>query len=392
MPNPIIEGADGVTLTSTGLVAVREHADFVDNVLAGKVSDQERGFRLVMTLNHESIHFLQCFTAAFPYSFSMSLLELSSQLMAVSRHNRLSPEQIQEFRTGFEGRIAQFRSPHEGISTIDLLEAMAVTEGYRATVPDRNNNATDFRQFLITYFPNPDSEYRRVIDLVTDVFGVEAGYHLTPRLCYISLNGDHPAKNLSTFIENLAADRRDIAHRLTATQILSLFGMDMSSSILKMSETELPDDAKHPIFAPYMQALSRIGSLEDRYEFSAQPGNWMGNAGPEEIGQIVPPLLVCSGGRGRIMGLASEWSKEEVFFYLDSTAMIGASLVLLSGDRHHQTCQHTECPIHSSTLCHSWFAKPHAIPWTDCIFPERTTVQFGTSATKLVEAFSLQTG
>jgi hypothetical protein len=389
MTKPIIEGADGVTLTSTGLIAVREHTDFVDNVLAGKASDKERAFRLVMTLNHEAIHFLQCFTAAFPYSFSMSLLEIASQLMAASRHNRLTPKQIQEFKRGFEGRVTQFRAPYQGISTIDLLEAMAVTEGYRATVPGSNNNATDFRQFLLTYFSNPDSEYRRVIDLITDVFGVEAGYHLTPRLCYISLNGDHPAKNLWAFINDLASDRADIAHRLTATQILTMFGMDISASFLKMSEIELPDDSKHPIFAPYMQTLSLIGSLEDRYEFSAQPGRWMGSAGPKEIGQIVPPLVVCSGGRGRIMGLASDWSEEERFFYLDSAAMIGACLVLLSGHKHHQSCQHAECPIHSSTLCHSWFAKPHAIPWTDCAFPKRTSVQFGASATQLVETFSL---
>ena len=64
MVKPIIEGADGVTLTSTGLVAVREHADFVQNALARKASDEERAFRLVMTLNHEGIHFIQCFTAA----------------------------------------------------------------------------------------------------------------------------------------------------------------------------------------------------------------------------------------------------------------------------------------------------------------------------------------
>lgn len=389
MTNPIIEGADGVTLTSTGLVAVREHADFVENVLAGNATDKERAFRLVMTLNHETVHFLQCFTAAFPYSFSLSLLDIASQLMIVSRNNRMTSKQIQEFKRGFEGRVAQFRSPHRNISTIDLLEAMAVTEGYRSTVHDSNDNAKDFRKFLLTYFPTPDSEYRRVIDLIHGVFGLEAGYYLTPRLCYISLNGDHPAKNLWTFIDNLESDRRDIAHRLTATEILTLFDMDSSASILKMSESGLPDDGKHPIFAPYMQALSRIGSLHDRYEFSAQPGHWLRGAGPKEIGQIVPPLLVCTGGRGRIMGLASSWSKEEMFFYLDSAAMIGACLVLLSGAKHHQTCQHTECPVHSSTLCHSWFAKPHAISWRDCAFPKRAEVQFGISAAKLVEGFAL---
>jgi len=389
MNKPIVEGADGVTLTSTGLVAVREHADFVDNVLAGNATDKERAFRLVMTLNHEAIHFLQCFTAAFPYSFSLSLFDIASQLMAVSRRNGLTGTQIQEFKRGLDSRLAQFNSPHRGISTVDLLEAMAVTEGFRATVPDVNSNAQDFRRFLLAYFPNPDSQYRRVIDLISEVFGIEAGYHLTPRLCYMSLNGNHPAKDLWEFIDNLASDRREIAHRLTATQILTIFGMDSSESILKMSESKLPDAGEHPIFAPYMQALARIGSLRDRYEFSAQPGRWLRGDGPQEILEIVPPLLVCSGGRGRIMGLAHRWSREEIFFYLDSAAMIGACLVLLSGAKHHQACRHADCPVHSSTLCHSWFAKPHDIAWTDCAFPKRTEVQFGVSAAKLVESFLL---
>lgn len=389
MVKPIIEGADGVTLTSTGLVAVREHADFVANAIAGKALDKERAFRLVMTLNHEAIHFIQCFTAAFPYSFSLSILEISSQLMRLSRQNTLSPAQIREFKQGFVGRIAQFRSPYQGISTIDLLEAMAVTEGYRATVRNDQNNAKDFRQFLLAYFPDSNSEYRRVIDLVTKIFGVEAGYHLTPKLCYISLNSDNPARNLAAYIGNLASDYATSAHHLTAVQIVKLFDMDISSSLLKMCEAELPKEATHPIFAPYMQALSHIGTLEERYKFCAQPGNWLGKCGPNEIGQLVPPLLVCSGGKGHVMGLASNWSKEESFFYLDSAAMIGACLVLLSGEKHHQTCQHTECPIYNSTLCHSWFAKPHSIPWTDCIFPTRMNVQFGVEAGQLVETFSL---
>ena len=34
------------------------------------------------------------------------------------------------------GGNVQFKSPHRGVSTIDLLEAVAVTEGFRATVKE----------------------------------------------------------------------------------------------------------------------------------------------------------------------------------------------------------------------------------------------------------------
>jgi len=374
---PIIEGADGVTLTSTGLVAVREHADFVDQVLAGRATDRARAFRLVMTLNHEAIHFVQCFTASFPYSFSLSLLELSSQLMAVSRSNRLDREVVGQFRSAFRSRVNQYRSPCRNLTTIDLLEAMAVTEGYRATAVAAQNNSNAFHAFLQESFPDPESEYRRAIGIVTTKLGIAAGYELTPRLCYLALNGDSPARNFWYFVDSLASNRSTTATSLSAVELLRRFGMDIESSLLHVIEAGLPAESTHPIFQPFLKALLEIGDLSDRYEFAAKPGGWMGGGGPPAVGNLVPPLVVCSGGRGRIMGLASAWSKEDTFLYLDSTALIGACLTLLSGRRYSQTCVHEQCPVHRSALCHSWFAKPHEISWSQCVFPERVRVQFG---------------
>ena len=393
MVSSIIEGADGITLTSTGLVAVREYADFVENALAGKSEDTDRYVRFLMTINHETTHFIQCFTASFPYSFSLSILEISSQVMDLCRSNRMTPECVIEFKNSFRSRIEQYKSQYQNLTTIDILEAMAVTEGYRATVVDAKNNPEDFHSFLNDCFPNPDSKYRKAIDIVTKMLGKEAGYELTPQLCYIALNGDTPAKNFWFFVDSLSSDRNISISGISSRTILQLFDMDIESTLLRLIENGLPKDSIHPIFDPFMIFFSNINSsninsLTDRYEFAAKPGQRLRGDDSSTIRKLVPPLLVCSGGRGIIMGLGSSWSKEELFLYLDASAMIGACLTLLSGENSSQMCTHEQCPVHHSALCHSWFAKPHDIHWSQCAFPKRIQVQFGMDFQDIIKLFN----
>ena len=203
MTNPILEDVEGVTLTSTGLVVMQEHIDFAEKVFSRQALDVPRALRCRMTLNHETIHFIQCFTAASPYYFSLSFLSLAEDVMHASLNNELTPELLLEFKTYFRSLVERYRSPFQNVSTIDLLEAMAVTEGYRATVLPNQDNPEAFHLFLQDWFPDPNSEYRLVIEIVTGRFGKDAGYNLTPRLCYIALNTKHPSKSFFDLIDNL---------------------------------------------------------------------------------------------------------------------------------------------------------------------------------------------
>jgi hypothetical protein len=385
MSPPIIEDAEGITFTSTGLIAIREHADFVDNALNGLASDTPRAFRLVMTINHEAVHFIQCFTTAFLYSYSLSLFDLTLRVIENIRRGFVSKGAVAHFREAFAGRVEQFKSRNGGFSAIDLVEAMAVTEGYRATVTDNLNNPRHFHQFLITSFPNPKSEYRRVIDFITRRFGESAGYNLTPRLCFLALNTESPSENLQYFVEWLKEVPSGDVASLTATELLEFFDMDLP--ILETAHQEFPEKPPHPILDPYIKALAATGPLQDRYEFAAQPGTWLRTKYVPERKMLLPPFIVASGGRGWIMGLASEWSGDKQALVLQATATIGACLMLLSGDTPYQACRHTECPVHQSALCYSWFAKPHALPWTECSFPWAMNDLFGRSVEELLALF-----
>ncbi len=378
----ILDLSDGVTLTSTGLILIREHYDFASKVIDGSKKGDERAFRFLYTLNHEAVHFYQSFTATMPYAYSRNLVETSIALMKESREGRLDAPRLREFRQAFARYTAQFQSPHRGVSTLDLLEAMAVTEGFRATVGPRENGGPAFTAFLHREFPVADSPYRRVLDIVAKEFGPDAAYDLTPKLCFLALNGDHPAANFWTMLDRLAGEQIIKLGLLRAKctihvgELCETFGMDPKGSLLALSHA-VPEAYTHPIFIPYMQALAKIGTLEDRFEFAAQPGNWIAGAGPSEFNELMPPLIILSGNRGMTNGLAKHWSKDELFQYADATAQIGAGLVLMTEKRPYQACQHSACPAHASALCHQWFAKPHDVPWQDCAFPERFKTQFG---------------
>ena len=384
----IIEGADGVTLTSTGMIAFREHADFIDKFFAGESTDSERGFRFVMTLNHEAVHFLQCFTASFPYSFSVSVFELCTQLMDTARQGQLSRKVAMEFRDAFHSRARQFNAEHKGLTTIHLLEAMAVSEAYRATVSQsRKGDHLAFLDFMRTQAPELKSVYRLAFEIVASIHGDSAAYNLTSRLCFLALNSESPPEHFLTMVHSLPRDSGVELSEVPAISLLSSFGIDISQTLLAQIERGLPPAFEHPVFAPFMKELANLGDVHQQYELAARPGD-LYSSGTQST-NLVPPLAVFSGGRGRIMGLAQKWSRVELFHYFDATAMIGACFSLMSGQRYYQSCPHTQCDLNKSAICHSWFAKPQNIPWTDCAFPKRFPVQFGATYKDVESVFAL---
>ncbi|WDR06152.1 hypothetical protein PSQ90_01450 [Devosia rhodophyticola] len=386
MAAPVIESAEGITLTTTGLVILKEHHLFVERVLRGQLADPPRASRLMMTLNHETVHFIQCFTASIPYSFSLHLRELASQFMKDCREGHMSADLAAGYRKNFASSVAQYASPYQGLSTLDLLEAMAVTEGYRATVHSDQNTAARFRIFLERDFPEPQSEYRRAIDIVTKLLGNEAGYELTPRLCYIALNGDTPAKNFYHMVEALAVQSGGDVAKMTACDLLDRFGMTLGGALLAQFQNGVGHAYLHPVFAPFIAHLSDIGDLAAQYEFAAKPGALIRQRTPE-VESMNPPLVACSGGAAVPLGIGMSWPIEQAHDYLNAAAMIGAYLRLMSGHLYAQTCQKADCPIHRSALCHAWYAKPQTIDWTECAFPKQLELHFGPEAQDLLASF-----
>src|SRR5262249_32933008 len=146
----------------------------------------------------------------------------------------------------------------------------------------------------------------------------------------------------------------------------------------------LPTDDRHPILYPYMELLPELGSIDELLELAARSGVWIRGDGPSTVDDIVPPMVLVNGGRGTFMGMARRWTKDERFFYLDMTAMIGAVQRLLSDRPPYRPCPHTACPVHRTALCHAWFAVPRQIGWSECAFPIRLQTQFKQGADQLI--------
>jgi len=376
---PIIEGAEGITLLSTWLIAVREDFELADLVTRQRSESDIRGFRLVLTLNHESVHFLQGMTAALPFSYSLNLLEFCSNLMRDSRERTLDAAAFTRKREQFKQLNSLLYIQSRNVSTVDLLEAMAVVEGFRATAT--NCTPASFVEHLETFYGTSPSPYRRVIDIVRSTFDNETALESTSRLCFLALNGDNPPDSFWTILEILQSHGKPSS--LSAIDMMRMAGMDYKTSLLAQHHFLSKEMNTHKILAPYIEYLSRLGSLEDIFEFAARPGDWLRGKGPSGSEDMVPPVIVFSGGRGKKMGLATKWSEEQFFMFVDATALVGACQALLCGGIMYLACPHTDCPVHSTRLCHAWYAIP-----TDpkiCAFPKRFNLHFGCDPSSMLK-------
>lgn len=103
------------------------------------------------------MHFLQGLTTAFLYSISVSYFQLFRDLVQTAKRGDLTKQNLLNFQKLYKNFNQQFNSPDNGLTTVHLLEAMAVTEGFRATAPEP---ALSFDKCLEDFFPAPDSVYR----------------------------------------------------------------------------------------------------------------------------------------------------------------------------------------------------------------------------------------
>jgi hypothetical protein len=206
---PIIEEAQGSTLISTWLILIREDFEYFfhrlnTQVVGKRVVGGRRAFELNLAIHHEFVHFLQAFTTAFTYNYSRELLSLFAAIMATSRDGMLNGDTLPIYRKLYSDHTTRLQNRFRGISVIDLLEAMAVTESFRCVAPQVNTIA--FGQYLERCFPELDSPYRRALTAMTQNFDEDVALHVTPRFCFLALNGDHPPKNFWHFIDRLRGE------------------------------------------------------------------------------------------------------------------------------------------------------------------------------------------
>jgi hypothetical protein len=321
-------------------------------------------------------------TCALPYSYSVNLLGLCSELMQAGRTGKLDAASFSSYRDRYADFARIFESPQEGISTTDLMEAMAVVESFRAT--STFVSPSSFGAYLQGFFPDPASVYRRVIDVVVREFDLETALCLTSRLCFLALNGDIPAANFWQFLRRVSSSHRKTAKAMTALELAEFVRLDPRQSLLANYPLVMAKSGGHKILSPFIQHLRSIAKFEETFEFAARPGDYLGNSGAQRFADIVPPLVLYSGGRGRVMGLAKQWSAEQLFTYVDAGALVGACQRLFRSGGLYLACPLTECPVHETSLCHAWYAIPTS-DWSNCTFPQRLRLHFGQDARALMD-------
>jgi hypothetical protein len=363
---PIIESAHGVTLTSTWFILIREDCEYADSVFKKRAPKGRRSFELNLTLHHEFVHFLQGFTTAFTYSFSKELLNLFREMMQTSRDGGLDAKAMRAYRQTYFNYQKQVQKKVRGISAIDLLEAMAVTESFRCTAPVVDTAA--FRRYLEMCFP-PDSVYRRALTVMAKYFDEETALQVTSRVCFLALNGDDPANNFWHFIDKLSGEDPKKLCALSASDLATKLGMAPPGYLIDTYKT-LPLENQHEILLPYLELLSSLAPYAEIFEFVARPGDWLRTPPGQKFSLLEPPLIMFSSGKGMKRGLAGNWNIDQLFPYFEAAGLVGACQRLLTDGRPYHFCPHNACPVHDTALCAGWFAVPQQIAWPECAFPK----------------------
>lgn len=377
-----MEDAEGMTLFETWMVLLREDYEFFQTIFESDTLS-DRGLDLVSTLNHEAVHFFSSFTQSFSYNYMKILQNLCVRIMANARQGLLDAKKLRSLREVYNSYDHLITDRKFGASVIDLLESMAVTESFRLS-SSKNTTLRNFKAFLRKFFPYEDSTYRRAINIVIQNFGIESALELTPRLCFLALNGDNPGRNFQFFIRRLNELTIIGLPNLKALDLCTIFEMDPADSLLRKYR-ELSEDKQCKFLTPYVEKLHTLGSFVDIFEYAARPGDLAKESDPE-FGQIMfPPVILFNNGKHTKSDLFKQLSEDDQFFYFDLAAIMGACERLLLKEELYQYCPHEKCPIHKTALCHMWYAVPQNIPWAKCAFPKRLKVQFGMDAKSLMQ-------
>jgi hypothetical protein len=259
---------------------------------------------------------------------------------------------------------------------------MAVTESYRATA--KPPSIEGFQRYLNTYFPDRSGVYRKVIEVVREKAGERASFDLTPKLCFLALNGDDPGLNFWTFLDGVRRQRD--ACDVDACTICERFDM-APEGLMVANLSALPMDAKHPFLEPYLDLLRKVPASKKRalVEAMAMPGARARSSLKDLLEPLVPAYVACSGGRAQVLGLAKSWPTDHVQGFLLASAVCGAAERMLTAGRPYQSCVHTNCPVYPTALCHAMYPPSAALGWEKCIFPQVTQERFGMYPARMIE-------
>ena len=362
----LVRGADGLTLLSSGVVVIAESWEFINEHLRGTVVDRERAWRLANTLNHEAVHFIQSYTTAFGFVHATQFARLCETMQEESRRGRLDEAKLRAFRKDYRGLRQRMTEAYGGVSAEDILEGMAVVEGYRASAGEPSSDGLG--SFLKLQFPG-SSTYSRVVQIVEGLFGNQQVLELTGPICFLALNSDSPPKRFWKLLRQLSGGTFSDTWRF-----VEQFGSDPRRFFVLDHDTSSPS---HPVLGPYLAFLRGLSSAENVFKFCAQPGTWLRGEGPWKGGELMPPVVLAQGGMSRpSSGPLARWSDEEFRRLMVWVARLGASQRALADDRvPYMACVHNACPIHATGFCHHWYGLPER--FEDCVFPGVFEQAFG---------------
>lgn len=376
-PPHLIEGADGITDFVSLAVIVRDDNEAAERAHAeidridpqneegtDELDDPEAAARylsLLITQNHERVHFVQLVSSAFLIKLSRTLCYLHGQVAHSAMAGKLTPNSLASARQKYISIWQDAQQPEKDICTTHLMEAAAVTEGFRTVFPGASPD--QFDTWLQYAFPERQSVYRLAIDRVANALDLDAAYNLTPKLCFFALEHERPAR---AFHELLDIAKQKLSVDEASIDAL-LFRFDRPPLVIS---PELdPRTTGSPLAEPFLELLAsaREPDQPDLVAWLSSPGRQPSTSVKHIASQLMPPFVAGS-ACARIVGLAQSWDRSRLEVYVKMHAIMCAARRLLTDGRPYQACEHRACPTYSSAMCHGMMPPSLAVSFEECFF------------------------
>jgi hypothetical protein len=259
----VLDGPSAMYLPATGLMLVSGTVEATRDLLykAPPLDHDEQD--TIVTLVHELMHHLQVLSSAYLWRDAAHRADAAAQIFdrGVAGVHRAAAVRLARVERAFRYRAF-------GVSVVDLCEAAAVLESYKARMA--RPTADEFVQWREVYFPGKgNSVYRRAFDIFAEESGIEAAFDLLPVVTFLALQGDIPGQ---VFDDLLSAPRIRSGQLVgkSAQEVIAELGVQLPFTSRPQGIADLPANERHPTLQAVLpDVLERAGG--DTLEIFARP-------------------------------------------------------------------------------------------------------------------------
>ena len=282
----------------------------------------EHVVRMIYAPSHESIHMAQLLTSRYMLYVAFELFNLASGVNAKRRKGDPEtlwlPDLLRSYR---QLRRALTRAPDGAFSTLQVIEAHAVLEGFRGGF---SRHARDGLALILHVAHRDAPLYSDLIVNSQSAHGFPLTLEVLPRLCWLAMEADDPGDWMTQALKSLSTEDLQYIAGLSATATCRAFGLD-PSEVGRSWRLRRPSIVEHPLhglLGRYFDTLERETDSEQFLQRAMHPGCTPAGA-RVRMSELLPPLTIFSDEKFLLNGPYADdgWAAAEPLLLLSAQVL-----------------------------------------------------------------------